>query len=402
MARVRLNDRSLKRKAPEKGTLELWDTYLPGLCLRIGYGGRRTFSVMIRIHGNQVRRTIGTYPAMSLAEAHEKAREVIRDAARGIDPKQREAEEKREAERQRLNTFGAAAEKFMEDHASKLRTSKEYQRKLDKDLLPEWGSRPIQEITRAEIKDLIRRKARNSPVAANRLLALISKFFVWAWDEELIDSSPAVGIARPGEEEERERSLTDTEISKVWAAFDRLEYPFGPLFKMLLLTAQRRGEVAGMRWSEIEDGWWRIPKNRSKSRKGHTVSLPDMARDILNDLPRIDGGDLVFSSGRVGDNELSGWSKIKRRCDGLAPEVDDWHIHDLRRTAATGMRSLGVDRLIVSKVLNHAEAGITKTYDRYAADPEKGQALQRWSEYVRNIVDPGVGSGKVVKLGSRH
>ena len=145
----------------------------------------------------------------------------------------------------RLHMFDMVAAEFMADHAKNLRTRDEMQRVLTVDLLPAWGDKPIASITRADVKALIREKARSAPIAANRLLGLISKIFSWALDEEIIEASPAVRIKRPAEEQERERSLTDAEIRTLWPAFTALGYPFGHVFKLLLVTGQRRGEVGG-------------------------------------------------------------------------------------------------------------------------------------------------------------
>lgn len=397
MAKVRLTEKTLNRKPPpaKEKYMELWDTILPGFGLRIGHGGRRAFMLITRVNGRQRRFTLGTYPGMTLAKARETARSIMRDAAQGVDPKEREAKARRENERKRQNTFRAVAEEFMQDHAKGLRTKGEMQRKLDKDILPEWGDRPISEITRADVKELLRKKARTSPVAANRMLALIGKIFNWALDEEIITASPAVRI-KTEPEVARDRVLNEEELREVWKACDQLGYPFGPLIQFLTVTAQRRGEVASMRWSEIENSDWKIPSERTKGGAGHLVPLSPIAIDILQTLPRFAGGDFVFTT-TDGDKAVSGWSKIKRRLDKLMnearekeglPEVPEWHVHDLRRTAATGMRGLGIDRLIVSKVLNHAEGGITRVYDRYAADPEKRYALEAWAQRLQKIIEP--------------
>ena len=405
MARQRLTDRSLSRKPPTTGQLELWDTVLPGFGLRISYGGRRTFFVMFRLDGRQVRRSVGTYPALSLAQARDQARDILRDAGKGIDVKEKQAEERRAAARTRRNTFGAVAEEFMVDHAKNLKptTRDEYRRKLDVDILPHWGSHPIATITRADVKELLRHKARTSPVAANRVLALVRAIFNWALDEDIIDASPAVRI-KPEPEKERERVLTDTDLRDVWRAASRLGYPFGQLTKMLILTGQRRGEVAGLRWDEIDGDDWRLPAARTKTGSGHVVHLAEKARAVLEECPRVDDMSHVLTSGARGDLPVSGWSKFKRHIDAAILEVrredaikagddqlkvepiEDWTLHDIRRTVATGMRSLGIDRLVVSKVLNHAEGGITAVYDRYAADPEKRRALEVWAAKVESIV----------------
>jgi integrase len=200
--------------------------------------------------------------------------------------------------------------------------------------------------------------------------------------EELIQASPAMQLDRPGRETERERNLSADEIRIAWQAFDQLGYPWGPLFKMLLVTGQRRGEIAGMKWSEITADGWRLPGERAKKGKGHLVPLSTLAREILAGVPEI--GDLVFRSHH--DALLQGWSKTGKRLQKLCGSMEPWHLHDLRRTFATQLRSLGVDRLVVSKLLNHAEGGVTKIYDRWAADPEKTTAMERWANRLREII----------------
>ena len=257
------------------------------------------------------------------------------------------------------------------------------QRKIDVELRG-WHDVQIADITRADIKELLRLKARGLErgIAANRLLALISKIFTWALDEEIIDASPALRLKRPAEEIERERVLSADEIKKLWPAFDAIGYPWGALYKLMLCTAQRRGEVASMKWSQISDDGWRLPASNAKTKVGHSVPLSSLARETLAGVPEI--GEYVFRA--RADAPLQGWSRAKRRLDQLVTLGEPWQVEDTRRTAATHMRSIGVDRIVVSKVLNHAESGITKVYDRWAADPEKAEAMERWANRLREIV----------------
>jgi integrase len=385
MPQAKLTDRELKNlKPPATGQEETWDLLTPGFGVRVSYGGRKAFQVLTRVNGKLQRFTLGSYPKLSLADARDQAERIIKDAAKGISPKDREAEERRRAQTAKRNTFASVAEEFMADHAKNLRTRDEMQRMLNVDLLPAWGDKPIAGITRADAKALIREKARKAPIAANRLLSLISKIFAWALDEEIIQASPAVRLRRPAEEQERERSLTDDEIKTLWPVFTAMGYPFGHGLRFLLVTGQRRGEVGGLKWSEIDGDGWNLPGARVKSKQGHRVPLSTLALEILEQCPKL--GDYVFMSGR-GVEPLEGWDGAKRRADTfLAKPIEPWRIHDLRRTMATQMRSLGVDRLVVSKLLNHAESGFTKTYDRYEADPEKAAAMERWSDKLKEII----------------
>jgi integrase len=266
------------------------------------------------------------------------------------------------------------------------------QRRINGDLA-EWHDRQITDIKRADVKEIIRVKARTAPISANRLLSLISKIFNWALKEEYIEASPATLLDRPGKETERERSLSVDEIRTVWAAFDQTDYPYGPLFKLLIVTGQRRGEVNGMRWSEITADGWRLPGERCKRGKGHLVPLSSLAREILDGVPQL--GELVFRAYR--DTPLNSWSQADSRLHKLCGPMEPWHVHDLRRTFATQIRALGADRLVVSKLLNHAEGGTTKIYDRYTADPEKTAAMERWANRLREIIG-GTPAENVVQL----
>ena len=173
----------------------------------------------------------------------------------------------------------------MADHAKNLRTRDEMQRMINIDLLPVLGTKPIVSITRADVKALIREKARNAPIAANRLVSLISKIFSWALDEEIIQASPAVRLKRPGDEQERERSLTDDEIKTLWPVYSTMGYPFGHGLKFLLVTGQRRGEVSGMQWSEIDGEGWLLPGARAKSKQGASRSTINACPGDIGTVP---------------------------------------------------------------------------------------------------------------------
>jgi integrase len=399
--RQKLTDTLVKKRAlpsQEEAQLEIWDTALPGFGVRLGWKGRRSFMVMTRVNGRQRRFTVGTYPAMSLGEARGEARKILDDAARGIDPKERREQERAKADQRRRETFEAVADKFIEDYvkAKRLRTAREIERCLRRDVVPAWGSRSVHDITRRDLKELLRRKASTSPAAANKVLEIVRKLYNWALDEEIVETSPALRVIAPAPPVERERVLTNDELRLFWNASAGLGHPFGPLYRIAALTAQRRGEVARMQWSQLDlhEGTWLLPAEQAKGGVGHLVPLSAPACQVLSAIPRI--GEHVFASGQTDNRPPSGFSKAKRRLDAemqrlaeeepgsteAAVQIAPWRVHDLRRTAATRMRELGVDRLTVSKVLNHREAGVTRIYDRFAMDPEKRRALELWAAYL--------------------
>jgi integrase len=418
--------KSIKPTAPGKRTI-FFDAQIPGFGIRVTERStdecKGSFVLVTRYPGspNPAPRRIGDYPVMRLAEAREIAREWRRDIARGIDPKEKAAEAAREQQRLRANTFGAAFATFAEEHLKTLRTGAAVEAAVKSHIFPVLENRPMREIRRSEILAPINRLKKESPIAANRVLAYLKKFFAWALENEIIDDSPAASIKRPTAEKdrERERVLADWEIRAFWWACGEMG-AFGRAFRFMLATGQRRSEVGAATWSEIDKGeaLWTLGKARTKANRLHNVPLSEISLSIIDDCPKV--GDFVFASGRSGVARegqdprpvaLSGWGKAKERLDSLmlkhteangqrpAEEIEEWRLHDLRRTAATHMARLGVDRLVISKVLNHAEGGVTQRYDRHRYDVEKRAALDRWALHLQAIVDGKTG-GNVVQFAS--
>lgn len=442
MPKITLNDKAARRPAPPVGQVELWDALLPGFGLRIAAGGARTYFVMRRLNGKLVRRTVGRHPAPHVTRddrlgpdecwpdlARTKARRMLSDLARGVDPTPSAASLLGSQTTPR--TFGEVAAAYFKDPAKRggagLRSRGELERKVRVDLLP-WKDRPIAEIGRADVRAIITAKHEASPVSANRLLALVRRIFRWAVREDLISANPAMDIDPPAQEEERDRVLTLGELARVWAGAEAMGYPYGPLIQTLILTAQRRSEVADLRREEIDGSAWKLPDSRAKRGKGHLIPLSPRAEAILSATPAVGDGSLVFTTGKRAAKKgqkidpkaqpapVSGWSRMKDRLDRIIAEaaakaadepldlrrhsLAPWTLHDLRRSVATHLRDeqvMGVDRadrLTVSKILNHAEGGMTRLYDRYSSDPEKRRALEAWARVVErlcglNVIDLG-------------
>jgi integrase len=356
---------------------------------------------------------------MPLARAREIAREWRSDISRGVDPKIKEAERRRAEERRRADTFEACFEAFAEDHLSTLRTGKAVKDAVWKHAYPQWAGRPISEIRRADINDLIKSLRKEAPIAANRLLSYLKKFFSWTVDEELLESSPAAAVKKPAKENKRDRVLSEDEIRAIWHACGELG-AFGRAIRLMLLTGQRRNEIGRMTWVEIDvkQKIWTLARERTKADRAHEVPLSDLALSVIAECPKF--GDFVFSTGRnepaKNDTKaklkpISGWSKAKKRLDQLALQkvqaveseqgaqhaLADWHLHDLRRTCATYLAKLGTDRIVISKILNHAEGGVTGVYERHRYDDEKRRALDAWAARLTGIIE-GTETGNVVSL----
>src|SRR4051812_34679366 len=401
MPKARLTALAVDRiKPPEAGQIEYFDTHLPAFGLRVSYSGTKAWIVMTRIHGKLTRVTLGRYPAMSLTEAREKARAVVENARAGNDPRLIEAEERRHKDQERRTTFDGVAALFMEryvDRELRPNTTREYRRILQGPDTQEWRSRPISSVTKGDIFDLLHRiEERGSPAAANRALAYLCKFFNWCIEQDLLTASPTARVRALSSVASRERVLSTEELQWIWTALDSFHGVFGPMFKVLLLTGQRRGEVAGMRWDEvrslgIDEAVWDLPASRTKNGQPHLVPLAPEVQAILMALPR--NGALVFST--TGTTALSGFSKAKRQLDQRIAELraeaglsalPSWTLHDLRRTMVTVMNErLGTAPHVVEAVVNHmsgaAKRGVAGIYNRALYLCERRKALALWAEH---------------------
>jgi integrase len=218
------------------------------------------------------------------------------------------------------------------------------------------------------------------------MFAALSSMFGWLIAKRRLRQNPCLGVARPETPKARDRVLADDEIVKFWKATDKLSRPFGQLLKLLLLTGSRLREVAGMRRSELTDdgATWTIPGGRTKNHLAHVVPLPKIATDILATVDTE--GDIIFTTN--GETVVSGWSKTKKKLDE-AMAIPPWRLHDLRRTAATGMAEIGIAPHIVEACLNHtsgAKAGVAGVYNRAAYAAEKKVALERWTVHLEGLI----------------
>jgi integrase len=315
---------------------EVRDLLLPGFGVRVSVNGKKSWFAVGRVRGRQVRHTIGNYPIVTLSEAREAARLILKDIQLGLY-----APPKADPEVKQLPSLGEIVIQFIEIYAKpKNRGWKAVQATFRK--FSTLNDRPIAEITRADVvKVLDGIAARGAPIAANRAMSAIKKLFAWSLDRGVISVHPLVGLKKPGTERSRDRVLTDVELKSFWHATGDLGFPFGPAFQLMALTGQRRGEVVGMRWSQlnIDQAAWTIPAEIAKNGRAHEVPLSATALDIIRALPRFVSSDLVFTT--TGASPISGFGRAKDRLDFLM-EAREWRLHDLRRTVASGMARLGV------------------------------------------------------------
>jgi integrase len=387
-----LTDALIRKLKPSPNRqYEKYDKKVTGLGIRTSTGGSKSFFLAYRIGGLNRRLTFGRYPIVSLAQARTLAREALGQVARGIDP----ANEKKLARQgYQSRLFLAVVEDFIEAYAKrKTRTWRETERILRREFGSDWGRLPVNRITKQHVNDIldaIVREGKSS--AANAAFAHIRRLFTWCVERGYLDYSPCAGMRRPCKVVSRDRVLSDTEIVRVWLAADKMGWPFGCLVQLLILTGQRRSEVAGLRWEEVDfpKGLWELPPGSldriHKSNRRHRVPLSEAAVNLLKSLP-VAHGRLAFPA-KGKDRPVSGFGNWKKKIDQLSG-VSGWRLHDLRRSVSTGMAALGVAPHIIELILNHRTGilgGVAGTYNRYPYEAERRQALERWSEHLEAVI----------------
>jgi integrase len=397
---VRLTARTVETAEP--GT-EVRDTEVPGLRLRVSPKGLRRFILVTHYPGekNASRRGL---TATDLKSARIEAVEWKQLVRRGVDPYEEEERKKREALRRRKNTFLSVAEAFIADlHRRKCRTAAAIERDIRRELISKWAERPIADITRADVVTLVEAiRDRPSPYSAHAIFGFAGTLFSWAINrgEYGLETSPCDHLKPArliGERKPRQRVLSDDEIRAFWRVTDRIEYPNGPLLRMLLLTGQRRAEVARARWGEFDFAakLWTIPPERFKSDSTHLVPLTADMLELLCTLPRFKSGDYLFTIGR--GTPANNFSKTKHALDRLMIEelrkidpnakLPPFVLHDLRRTMRTRLSSLRVADTVAEMVIGHGRKGLQRVYDQHKFIDEMREALEAWNARLRAIVN---------------
>ena len=358
---------------------EIRDEVVTGLLVRVSYTGAKVWCLTATVNDRPRRIKLGTYPVLGLADARNKAREVLRSIQLGSF----------EVEPEVHLSLGDVIPQFIELYAKpRNRSWKATERVLAK--FAALHARPIGEIKRAEVVHVLDKLvATGMGAGANRALAAIKKVFSWCVDRGAIETNPLAALRPPAKEVSRDRVLTGSEIAACWRAVEDEGFPFEPFAKLIILTGQRRGEVAGMRWSELDldNATWTIPATRSKNATRHVVPLAPMSVSLLERVPRFAGSDLVFTT--TGTTPISGFGRLKARFE-KASGANDWRLHDIRRTVATNMAIMGVQPHIIEAVLNHKSgivSGVAAVYNRHSYTREKREALVRWADHVEELIN---------------
>ena len=331
---------------------------------------------------------LGTYPAISLAEARQKAFELLGAVQRGEDPA-RDRKQKHSA-----GTFEELAELYLERHArphKKPSSVREDTRILNTYLLPAWGRRKFESITRSDVIRLLDeiKFKRDAPIMANRVKALASTIFNFASRKALVPetfANPCANVEQPTKETSRDRVLSDDEIRGLWEDLGNRAEPTASIYRLVLLTGQRPGEVKAMQWRDMDgENIWTIPATETKNKREHKVPLSSHALVIIEKLRPITGEtDFVFASPDGG--HIRWLQKMSQRIQKNT-EFHFWP-HDLRRTCATNLSKLGVDDVTIAKILNHSwpQRHMTAVYNRWDRLPEMKRALELWGQQVERIV----------------
>jgi integrase len=447
---TKLTDRAVLSYKPGVKRRRIRDPLAKSLFLVIEPSGTKSWQMRFRAPSGRIGKlTLGRVDAsgrelkddpeigqpLTLAAARQLAAKVHRERELGHDPiaDHKARKHRRRAERvaRSNNTFAAAARAYVEEHAKlKQRRWPETARLLGMQsnslepiaggLAERWAEKPVGELDGHDIWCAIDEayrqgvpglKARNkstSEARARALHAVLSALFTWLQRQRRVTSNPCAGLHRPPPPRPRERALSNDEIRLFWQACEAVGEPFGAIFKLLLLTGARLNEVARMRRSELHaNGLWQLPGSRTKNRRPYKVLLPPMALALVPPGQH----DLVFTT--TGTTPPSGWSRAKRRLDAAMltaarerardASIAPWRLHDLRRTAVTGMAELGVSPDVIELCVNHvsgSRGGIAGVYNHSELLPERKVALERWGAHVSGLVSGG--TDNVVALHQRQ
>jgi integrase len=375
---------------------DFFDETLTGFGLRVSAlgRGRKTWFLGYRINGRGRKFTIGTYPSLSLADARDRAKALLGDIAKGIDPMEIKHNDRK------AETFQELADDYIEKHAKRETVSwHETRRKLYKDVIPRIGARKAKEIKKSDVLDIVDQVMnRGSKVEANHILKTIKRVYNWSIERGLIETNPCWGIKKPHKELPKDRVLTATEIKKVWEACEAEMYDewsgtkkdkikVKTIIQLYLTTAQRGKEIKTAEWSEVDldNHLWTIPKEKMKNRQPHLVPLNAMSLKLFRELKMMTGQDRhCFPSPYVADANINNFQKAVERVRERSGV--NFSAHDLRRTVASHLTGMGTPRLVVDKLLSHVCGGIGAVYDRHDYFHEKVKALAVWNDRLGEIV----------------
>jgi integrase len=384
MPKLSFTTKTIESIKPTPGhRVEYWDEATRNFGLRVTERGQKTWFLMYVFNHRKKRLSLGVFPDIGLSEARLRAKKAQqRIDIDGIDPNEQRKQQRR------ADTFGDLVEQYLDLHAKvKKKSWKEDQRILNRYFLLRWRHYKANTITRKEVIGVLDEiLERGAPIQSNRALAVVRKMFNWGIQRDIVHVNPCHQIPNPASESKRDRVLSDEEIRAIWKVLEKEPLKNAAYIKLLLLTAQRPGEVSKMKWSQVDlfTGWWTLPAESVKNNLQHRVPLSPQVIEILRHLQKeSDGSDWVFKS-RGRNLPIYDYKKCLSRIKNES--AISFTRHDLRRTAATNMAMLRVPRLTIKKILNHIERDVTAIYDRHSYDSEKQEALHSWADKLTIIV----------------
>jgi integrase len=390
-----------------------WDARLMGFGVRVTPKGVKSYVLQYRLTGAAARRkTIGIHGSpWTPHTARREAERLLLLVRQGVDPVEQVREKIRKERAHQISTY---CDQFLELYLrpSWPDTWYDAMRILEVAVKPRWGKKALGMITREDIVRLMDDYA-DRPARRKHIHSVIRKMFNWAVDRGDIKVSPLTGMKAPKAVPGRRRVLGQNEILSLWQATGELEWPWGPFVRLLLLTMQRRQEVAELDWAEVDmaQRQWVLPAERAKNDEPHIIPLNHLAMIELEMLcPRAKGP--IFST--TGTTPVSGFSKMKRALDSRMLEIlidhardegrdadavalPEWRLHDIRRTGATNLQALGIPIEVTEAVLNHisgTRAGVAGIYNRYKYEPQKRAALDGWADRLEDMI----GGRQIVQL----
>lgn len=393
-------DKNIKSNKPKSKPYDVREKSGHGFGITVFPSGEISFIYFYTFQGRKRRMTLGKYARCSLAEARKLHREALAIFDAGKDPAGEKINEKKSI--RDASTVEGLADEYMEKWAKPNKRSwKADEDCLKRDVMPLWGRRKAHDITRRDVILLLDSiKERGAPVQANRVLSCIRKMFNFAIERDLLSSNPCIGVKPVTKENQCERVLSELEIKILWDALSQdvfnknishkihMSSETKLALKLQLITGQRKGEVISAEWAEIDlsSNWWVIPASKAKNNQEHRVPLSFLAIEILNEIKQLSGDSRYLFPAKNKVNHITDGSIDKAVKRSYFDGIKSWTPHDLRRTAASHMTSIGISRLVVGKILNHSEQGVTAVYDRHSYDNEKRHALDMWAQKLREII----------------
>ena len=378
----RLTESAIAKAAipPGKRDIIIFNSELPGFGVRIFESGKASCIVKYSVNGQQRRLTLGKFAAGTLKDMRAEASRVLAKARLGEDV----AEKKRAAKAAKITSAGDLIKRYLNERRSEFRpkTFLEQVRYLER----YWSAlhdTPIETITRRDVVLQLDTIAEaHGKVSADRARTALSAFFSWAIDKSYLDASPVIAIKRRNTNGSRTRVLSEPELAAIWQACRNDDY--GRILRLLILTAQRKSEIADLEWSEIdlERSQIILPPGRTKNEREHIIPLSAAAIAIIEQVPRRLNREYLFGEGTGG---FSGWSKAKPAIDKRLPKMPPWVVHDIRRSVITHMNERGFAQPhIIEAIANHVsghKANIAGVYNRSVYAAEKRTALEAWGAH---------------------